>query len=100
MTKHSVLVSAALIALCATSLAAQNTPAPQGDELASPKLRIAWTDFKALYDDGKIVVVDVRGEQAYVAGHIPGARLVPLEKIESQASELKKLDKPIVLYCS
>jgi 3-mercaptopyruvate sulfurtransferase SseA len=98
---HSVLVSAALAALCAASLAAQNAPpAAQEDELASPKLRIAWADFKPLYDAAKVVVVDVRGEQAYATGHIPGARLVPLEKIESQASELKKLDKPIVLYCS
>lgn len=72
----------------------------QEDELASPKLRIDWTAFKKRYDAGDIVVIDVRSRDAFVAGHVPGARSVPLEEVERRASELKKLGKPLVLYCA
>ena len=34
------------------------------------------------------LVVDVREEGEYRAGHIPGARLIPIEEIESGAAEL------------
>ena len=74
--------------------------APQADELASPKLRIEWTEFRKLYDSKRAVVIDVRGDPSFEAGHIPGARSVPLDQIERRAAELKKLGKPIVLYCT
>ena len=69
-------------------------------DLSSAQLRIQWADFKKLYDDKAIVVVDVRGQEAYSAGHIHGARWVPLAEVEGKAHELKQLQKPIVLYCS
>jgi rhodanese-related sulfurtransferase len=72
----------------------------QDDELASPTLRIAWPEFKKLYDENKAVVVDVRGGDAYAAGHIPGARSIPLDDIARHARELKKLKKPIIVYCA
>ena len=74
--------------------------AQQDEDLSSPTLRIEWAEFKGLYDAEKIVVVDVRSEDAYSAGHIPRARLVPLADVEKRAPELKKLGKPIVLYCA
>jgi 3-mercaptopyruvate sulfurtransferase SseA len=74
--------------------------AAQEDDLASPKLRIAWAEFKKAYDDGKIVVIDVRGDASYEAGHIPGARSIAYDVVEQHAKELKKLKKPIVLYCA
>ena len=77
-----------------------STPVTQDDELASPKLRIEWTEFKTLYDSKRAVVIDVRGAPSFEAGHIPGARSVPLYQIEQRAAELKKLGRPIVLYCA
>ena len=92
----------ALFALVvASSLAVSaSPPRTQGDDLASPKLRIDWTDFKKLYDSKQVVVVDVREANSFAAGHIPGARSVPLNQVEGRAAELKKLGKPIVLYCA
>lgn len=72
----------------------------QDDELASPKLRIQWTEFKKLYDSKRAVVIDVRSAPSFEAGHIPGARSIPLDQIEQSAAELKKLGRPIVLYCA
>jgi len=74
--------------------------AGQADDFSSPKLRIEWTDFTKLHAANEAVVVDVRGAADYEAGHIPGAWSIPLDQIEKRAAELKKLNKPIVLYCA
>jgi len=47
---------------------------------------------------GDVVVLDVRPEQEYRAGHIPGARSVPLEKLEAYLEEIPK-DQEVVAYC-
>jgi rhodanese-related sulfurtransferase len=47
---------------------------------------------------GQVVVLDVRPEREYEAGHIPGAVSAPLSKLESVAASLPKR-KEIVAYC-
>jgi 3-mercaptopyruvate sulfurtransferase SseA len=89
-----------LVVTCILATAAGAPSAAQEGELASPKLRIEWAEFKPLYDAGKVVVVDVRGTDAFEAGHIPAAMSVPLDEVERRAAELKDLKKPIVLYCA
>ena len=95
MTRR-ILIGLALAAVWTCGPVAQDVP----DDPSSPKLRIAWSEFKKLYDDGKVVVVDVRDAAGFAAGHIPKARLIPLEDVESRAAELKKQKLPIVTYCS
>lgn len=48
--------------------------------------------------DGDVVVLDVRPEPEYRAGHIAGARSVPLERLEALLSDLPRR-KEIVAYC-
>ncbi len=48
--------------------------------------------------DGEVVVLDVRAESEYEAGHIPGARSVPLDQLESALKSIPK-DREIVAYC-
>ena len=50
-----------------------------------------------LHDQG-VVVVDVRPEDEYRAGHIPGALSVPLGKLEAFLRQLPK-DAEIIAYC-
>lgn len=46
------------------------------------------------------LVLDVRGDEPYQAGHIGEARHVPLKDIAGSAETLKKYrEKPIVAYC-
>lgn len=45
-------------------------------------------------------LVDVRTAGEFGGGHLPGAVNIPLDQIESRAGELKKLGKPVVLYCA
>jgi rhodanese-related sulfurtransferase/DNA-binding transcriptional ArsR family regulator len=48
--------------------------------------------------DGSVVVIDVRPEEEYLAGHIPGALSVPVDSLEAALQVLPK-DKEIVAYC-
>ena len=46
------------------------------------------------------LMIDVRDLGEYGAGHILGAKHVPLARIEEGAAEIaKKKDRPIVVYC-
>lgn len=47
---------------------------------------------------GEIVVIDVRPEAEYRAGHLPYARSLPLRELKQRLEELPR-DKPIVAYC-
>ncbi len=47
------------------------------------------------------VIVDVRGRKEFLAGHIPGARHVPLEELETRGTRDVPRDAATVLvYCS
>ena len=45
------------------------------------------------------VVVDVREATEYVAGHVPGAQLVPMGQLASRAAELDS-SQPVYVICS
>ncbi|MGE3571217.1 MAG: ArsR/SmtB family transcription factor [Burkholderiales bacterium] len=47
---------------------------------------------------GLVTVLDVRPEEEYAAGHLPGAINVPVEKLEGLLSRLPKR-KEVVAYC-
>ena len=85
---------------CLLLLGGAGAAAGQTEDTSSPALRIAWEDFKKLYDSKDVVVIDVRSGDAFEAGHIPGSRSVPLDQVAQQADALKKLKKPIVVYCA
>jgi rhodanese-related sulfurtransferase len=45
-------------------------------------------------------VIDVREPGEYAAGHVLGAKNVPLARLETGAGELvKKKDRPVIVYC-
>ncbi len=48
--------------------------------------------------DGAVTVLDVRPEDEYRAGHIPGALSVPLDQLETLLSGLPR-EQEIVAYC-
>src|SRR5215203_2519552 len=45
-----------------------------------------------------VVVLDVRPEEEYRAGHIPGASSVPVERLEAYLEEVPK-DREVIAYC-
>jgi len=45
-------------------------------------------------------VLDVRNAEAYAAGHINNARLLPLDSLAETAETLKRFkEKPVIVYC-
>jgi rhodanese-related sulfurtransferase/DNA-binding transcriptional ArsR family regulator len=48
--------------------------------------------------NGEVVVLDVRPEQEYAAGHIAGARSMPVGDISQRIGELPR-DKDYIAYC-
>jgi rhodanese-related sulfurtransferase/DNA-binding HxlR family transcriptional regulator len=51
-----------------------------------------------LSEASSIVVLDVRPDEEYRAGHIPGARSMPIDKLESYLKQLPN-DKEVIAYC-
>ena len=63
--------------------------------------QITQEEAKVMMDknDGHIII-DVRRQDEYDAGHIPGAVLIPNESIiDKQPAELPDLDQIILVYC-
>lgn len=59
----------------------------------------AWSLKKALEEkNSDIYLLDVRSADQYSAGHIPGAKNIPLQDLVSQLKTLPK-GKTIVTYC-
>jgi len=48
--------------------------------------------------NGLVTLLDVRPEEEYAAGHLPGAINVPIDRLESYLSKLPKR-KEVVAYC-
>jgi len=59
---------------------------------------VGMTALMERLSDGSVVVLDVRPEEEYRAGHIPGALSVPVDALEAVLQTLPK-DKEIVAYC-
>lgn len=58
----------------------------------------AKTDFKALFDNGAIIV-DVRSKAEYHSGNIKGSINIPLDTLPNNLSKIKK-GKPVITCCA
>jgi rhodanese-related sulfurtransferase len=68
------------------------------DYLGEDVERIGSTELLARLAEGDVVLVDVRPSEEFAAGHIEGARSIPLEELEQRLAELPE-DTEIVAYC-
>jgi rhodanese-related sulfurtransferase len=61
--------------------------------------RVTTAELKDLLDRNEAVVIDVRNEASYNAGHVRGSKLIPEAEVVNHIDELPK-NKLIVTYCS
>ena len=47
---------------------------------------------------GDVVLIDVRPGEEYAAGHVDGARSIPIDELERRLSELPE-DREVIAYC-
>lgn len=45
------------------------------------------------------ILLDVRSEQEYKEGHVPGSQNIPLQLIDRAESVIKDKDTPLFVYC-
>lgn len=85
--KNFLFALAALVAMEANAVGFKTLSMAEGIEMAN--------------GNPKAVIVDVRRDDEYKAGHIPGALLLTLEKItkESAAKVLPDKSQMIFIYC-
>ena len=55
-------------------------------------------ELLAQMESGGVTLLDVRPEQEYAAGHLPGALNIPMEELQERLRELPA-DQKIVAYC-
>jgi 3-mercaptopyruvate sulfurtransferase SseA len=104
---YSLFVVAAMVLLgsCNATDTAVNTnnqnTTPLGPETtyADGARRITTGELETLMKEGKVFLVDVRLQDAYDMGHIPGSHLIPAGEILKHLDQLPR-DKMIVTYCS
>jgi rhodanese-related sulfurtransferase len=65
-----------------------------GDEVDA----ISRDELIARLRKGDVVLVDVRPSEEYAAGHIEGARSIPIDELEGRLTELPA-DREVVAYC-
>jgi rhodanese-related sulfurtransferase len=65
-----------------------------GDEVEA----IGRDELVARLSRGDAVLVDVRPAEEYAAGHIDGARSIPLDELERRLAELPE-DREVIAYC-
>jgi rhodanese-related sulfurtransferase len=64
----------------------------------SPLQSISAEDLIERLEAGDVLVLDVRPEPEYRSGHIPQARSIPVDELETRLGELPR-KKEIIVYC-
>jgi rhodanese-related sulfurtransferase/predicted transcriptional regulator len=68
------------------------------DYLGEDVETIGREDLQARLANGDVVLVDVRPPEEFAAGHIEGARSIPLAELQRRLAELPA-DREVVAYC-
>lgn len=73
----------------------------KGNEMKNTYIRITASEAKQIMDEKSgYIILDVRRQDEYETGHIPGAALLPNEEIGKGAIEmLPDKDQIILVYC-
>jgi predicted sulfurtransferase len=95
MTKTSRFLASLAVLLVAGAGRAQ----PAVPATADQAPRIEGADVKRLVDKGEAVLLDVRNQTGWDAGHAEGAIHIPEAQLAARLKELPK-DKLIAAYCT
>ena len=103
---YSAIILAVALVFAACNAANESTnsntaPVALGPETvyADGARRITTAELDALIKANQAVVVDVRNQESFDLGHLPGSRLIPAGEVLKHVNDLPR-DKMIVTYCS
>lgn len=96
----TALTSVIFLTACAGGTNNAPTPTVTGEQMESVYQTIAPADAKDLIGTEGVVLVDVRTQEEYNEGYIPGAVLLPVDDIQQKAeTSLPDKDATIIIYC-
>lgn len=87
-----------ILALALGACGGASAPKDAAPDLSSLPVEITVDQAAALLDNPDVVFIDVREQDEYDAGHIPGVKLIPLGSIPGRLSEIPT-DKTVVAVC-
>jgi phage shock protein E len=93
-----IVLAFLLAAMLSACRAANPTAAPATAEIANLPSTVDVATVRALQDRADVVLLDVREQAEYDAGHIPGVKLIPLGQVPSRMAEIPK-DKTVIVTC-
>lgn len=100
MKKIFVLIISSMFIGLVCSCGVANDQAIEGEEKDTYTQISQEEATKMMAEDDGHVIVDVRRQDEYDEGHIPGAICIPNESItDSQPEELSDLNQVILVYC-
>ena len=72
-----------------------------GETSADGYQQITQEEAKEMMDTQEVILLDVREQDEYDSGHIPGAKLLPLSTIRpaSAAQIIPNKDRAVLVYC-
>lgn len=73
------------------------TETPQVSLAALP-VNVDAVTVNSLRERDDVVLIDVREDWEYAAGHIPGTQWIPMGQIPSRVGEIPA-DKTVIIYC-
>jgi phage shock protein E len=96
----AIFVILALAACTAGPAAPTPAPAPVATKIDITQLglNVDVATVNALQGRDDVLILDVREQSEYDAGHIPGVTLIPLNDVPNRLSEIPK-DKPVIVTC-
>jgi rhodanese-related sulfurtransferase len=101
LTRFSLLlvVFTLILAACAPAASMAGVPAEAALAEALPALPLEIGAYQAAdFREKGAFILDVRENEEWIAGHIPGATLIPLGQLENRLDEVPR-DQSIVVVC-
>ena len=92
-----ILLLATVVAACGGGSAPAAEQSSQVD-LASLPVDLTVQQVNEIRNNPDVVLIDVREQWEYDAGHIPNVKLIPLGELPSRLNEIPK-DKFVVMTC-
>jgi sulfur-carrier protein adenylyltransferase/sulfurtransferase len=64
-----------------------------------PFVRLSVEEAKTKLEGGEVALIDVREPGEYAEGHLPGAKLMPVNSVPQRQAEFPS-DKPLLFVCA
>ena len=98
----SILLIIALLAITLAACGGASAPAAEAPakqvDLSSLPVDLTVQQVNEIKNNPDVVLIDVREQAEYDAGHIPNVKLIPLGQLPNRVSEIPK-DKFVVMTC-